>query len=280
MKHLKGASDWHLVQFTGGWISGNSLQKKIRRLRGLIHHLIGPMREGSGWLTNEEIAVHFSPLCPTFLHCVFSPLWLFCTVTFLQCDFSPLWLFSSVSFLHCLHCDQLFSSVTFLHCDFSPVCPTHQLSRSTRDPPTLQQRPPILVNILIATSKSSINTNIRIPWEGCYWTTITSENDLTLFYSCHSWIIFCQDLVKWSHRWNWQMVEAIPKSFYLVQNPQGCFLQCLPLSSWLDAKFPSSPVKHWGHTVKLAHHWAVHPCKGGSLLPLLLRRSCTQNPGS
>ena len=27
-----------------------------------------------GGLTNEEIAVHFSPLCPTFLHCVFSPL--------------------------------------------------------------------------------------------------------------------------------------------------------------------------------------------------------------
>ena len=127
MKHLKGASDWHLVQFAGGWISGNSLQKKIRRLRGLIHHLIGPMREGSGWLTNEETAVHLSPLCLTFLHCVFSPLW-------------------------------LFSTVSCLHCDYSPVCPTHQLSRSTRDPPTHQRRPPILVNILTSTSKSSILT--------------------------------------------------------------------------------------------------------------------------
>ena len=58
MKHLKGASDWHLVQFTGGWISGNSLQK-IRRLRGLIPPWLDQWETWMGELTNEKTAVNF-----------------------------------------------------------------------------------------------------------------------------------------------------------------------------------------------------------------------------
>ena len=57
------------------------------------------------------------------------------------------------------------TSVKFLSVKCSSVnfCPTHQLSRSTRDPPTLHRRSPISPNPLntTGTSKTKVNTSKR-----------------------------------------------------------------------------------------------------------------------
>ena len=62
--------------------------------------------------------------------------------------------FTSVKFLS-VQCSSLVLSVNF--------CPTHQLSRSTRDPPTLHRRSPISPNPLntTGTSKTKVNTSKR-----------------------------------------------------------------------------------------------------------------------